>query len=399
MNNLEIYLRKIIEMGCNPSQYDNLIIYSNKLNKTVKETLLKLKSEYGIKDLTFMEYDYQKLYNLFRTNPKKEEIEKMVIQYPKINDSSKTKLIYDSQMNLDEYYMKILDVFDYSFGLYKNKDIEKNAEYYNLFDNRQNIIAVALPHENFAKRLLGSSDRFDELCSIFNQVIPSSNQYQEEVKKLKEIRKYLTMLKIKNLYFHTDVGTDFKISLTKHSIWLSEPECKNNQEFFFNFPSYEIYTSPNCYSAEGNVVLTKPSSLYGQRIENVNLEFVKGKCVKVDCDNNNFANIIMDKENNMYRIGEIALVSKDTPLAKLNRFFDLILFDENAGCHLALGDSIRECVNIPDDIINKKGLRYFRYNESSFHQDLIFGNDSINVEASTSNKQKVLLLENGLWKF
>lgn len=72
--------------------------------------------------------------------------------------------------------------------------------------------------------------------------------------------------------------------------------------------------------------------------------------------------------------------------------------DENSGCHLALGNSIDKCIDLPESILNEgKKMDYVFYN-SSHHQDLVFGDDSVTVEAETSNSGKKLLLENGRWK-
>lgn len=100
----------------------------------------------------------------------------------------------------------------------------------------------------------------------------------------------------------------------------------------------------------------------------------------------------------MNRIGEIALVSQSSPLAKSGEFYDSVLFDENTGCHFALGNSIDECIGIEKEKLKEKGAKYYRYNTSEYHTDLVFGDDSISVEAETKGKKKVLLMENGIWK-
>ena len=72
--------------------------------------------------------------------------------------------------------------------------------------------------------------------------------------------------------------------------------------------------------------------------------------------------------------------------------------DENTACHFALGDSIGDCIGISEVKLAAKGPRYYRYYTSDYHEDIVFGNDSIVVEAETKQKQKVLLIEKGEWK-
>ena len=105
----------------------------------------------------------------------------------------------------------------------------------------------------------------------------------------------------------------------------------------------------------------------------------------------------MNNENELNRIGEIALVSNDTPLARINQNFNSLLLDENVGCHLALGNSFQENIKISKEVLKAKGKKHYNYNESLYHQDLIFGDDSIIVEAKTKNK-KLLLLKDGKWQ-
>ena len=100
----------------------------------------------------------------------------------------------------------------------------------------------------------------------------------------------------------------------------------------------------------------------------------------------------------MNRIGEIALVSQTSPLASSGEFYDSILLDENTGCHFALGNYIDDCVEIEKEKIKEKGARYYRYNTSKYHTDLVFGDDSISVEAETKGKKKVLIMEKGKWR-
>ena len=55
-------------------------------------------------------------------------------------------------------------------------------------------------------------------------------------------------------------------------------------------------------------------------------------------------NIIeLDEESSM--LGEVALVDINSKISKTNILFYETLYDENASCHLALGDGFPECIN------------------------------------------------------
>ena len=395
---IEEYLRKLLSICYNTSEYDNIVIYSkNKLND-VTNVFLNIKNDYNIDQLVFFDYDYEKLYNFFESNPTNEEIKEYVTRYPKLNDFNKTKFLYIFYDDHSGIYAKLLTKYKNEFNLYNEYNFKINKDYWDLLNNRKCVTGIVLPDIYWTERLFGSKEKISDLWKLINKTISSTSEYIKEIERMKEIKKYLQMSKINNLYFYTNLGTDFRIKLSKHSIWLSEPEMDNGKEFFYNFPSYEIYTSPNCYSAEGKMVISKPSNFYGEQINEAELQFSRGSCIKCDSDNETWNNMIMCKSNNLYRIGEIALVSKDTPIAKLNQTFYSTLLDENAGCHFALGNSIRECINLPEKIFDKNRLRYFAFNKSDYHQDLVIGDNSITVEAEKKKKKKILLLENGNWK-
>ena len=394
---IERYIRKILEIGCNIQNNDNLIVYSQSDISDFEEILLKIKDEYKINQVIFIRNNYEKIYNFLKNNPSEEDIQKFIIKYPMIQEKDKVKIISVMDDDHSGYYYKLCYEIYNLYEKYCQYDSKTNKELYDLFDNCVTTVIIC-PTNSWAKSLFGSDNQKDKLWNLVDKCMPKTQQLKEEIKRLKEIKNYLNKVSISQLYFYTNIGTDFRIGLSKYSKWVSEPEIKNGIEYFFNFPSYEIFTSPDYNSAEGKVVITKPSCLYGKQIKSAELQFLKGKCISCESDNKNWDGTVLNHKNDLYRIGEIALVSKDTPLAKMNRTFNSLLLDENTGCHLALGHALLECVNMPEDILLQKGLKHYNFNASAYHQDLVFGDDSITVEAKTKDKRKILLMENGIWK-
>lgn len=395
--NIELYIRKILEIGCNIQNGDNLIVCSEIDITEFEEVLLQIKDEYKINQIIFVEKNNEAIYKFLKTNPCDEDIQKFIIKYPMIEQKHKIKVINIIDDDHSGYYYKLsYEIYDL-YKKYCRYNSEINKELYSMLENAITTI-INCSTNGWAESLFGSDNKKDELWNLLNECVPDVSQLKEEIRRLKQIREYLNKENISQLYFYTNLGTDFKIGLTKHSKWVSQPVIKKGIEYFYNFPSYEIFTSPDYNSAEGKVVVTKPSCLYGQQINGAELQFSKGKCISATSDNEVWDSMVLYSENGLYRIGEIALISKDTPLARLNRTFNSLLLDENTGCHLALGNALTECVKIPEDIILQKGLKHYNFNSSAYHQDLVFGNDSITVEAKTKDKRKVLLIENGIWK-
>lgn len=394
---IERYVRNVLEIGCNIQENDNLYVQSHTDISDFKEVLLKLKDEYKINQVIFYDLNYEKIYNFLKNNPSDEEIGKFVVKCPIVEQKDRVKVISITDDDHTSYYNKLCyEIWDL-YKKYCDYNNKVNKELYDLF--KISIITVInCPTDSWAEELFGVNGKKDELWNLFDKCVPDVSKLKDEIKILKRIKEYLNKESISQLYFYTNSGTDFKIGLSKYSIWVSEPEINNGIEYFYNFPSYEIFTSPDYNSAEGKVIVTRPSSLYGEKITSAKLQFVNGKCISCESDNKDWNHMILNRENNLCRIGEIALVSKNTPLAKMNRIFNSLLLDENAGCHLALGYALPECIKIPNDINLEKGLKHYNFNDSAYHHDVVFGDESITVEAKTKEKRKILLMENGIWK-
>lgn len=391
----KIYLRRILDASLNNRDYSTVVFRASFCLDEIKDIMEELKGEYHIHNVIFIDFDNEKIKSFYNSNPTDKEIERFIPKFPK--PIGNMKIIYFNNAITDfsnNYYS------DYSVKYYKHLE-EYNKE---VFDRIKNLSSsdktvTSCPNKDWAEGLLGSQDQLDELWMKISKTLLSPDEAKREIEKRIEQKKELNRMGIRNLCFHTDLGTDFRISLNPHSIWVCEPNDTEGIFNFFNYPSYEIYTSPNCYSAEGKIVLSKKSRFYYDIVvKNAIFEFSKGRLISSKSNSEEFDSIILNKTNKMNRIGEIALVSQFSPLAKSGEFYDSVILDENTGCHFALGYSIDDCIGVEKEKLEEKGARYYRYNTSNYHTDLVFGDDSISVEAETKCKKKVLLMEKGTWK-
>ena len=128
-------------------------------------------------------------------------------------------------------------------------------------------------------------------------------------------------------------GTDLRMRV-KGRKWIS---CHGTE----NFPDGEIYTSPIEDTAEGVINFNYPATYMGRQVENVWLEFKKGKAVSESADKDlDFLKAMLNTDRQARRIGEIAIGTNYS----IKRFTGNTLFDEKIGgtCHLAVGASIPE---------------------------------------------------------
>ena len=102
--------------------------------------------------------------------------------------------------------------------------------------------------------------------------------------------------------------------------------------------------------------------------------------------------IIESDENSCY-LGEVALVNYDSPISNTKLVFKTTLIDENASCHLALGDGFSDCIkdglSMNRDELLEKGI-----NRSKQHVDFMIGTSDLEIEAET-NSGIISIFKNG----
>jgi len=161
--------------------------------------------------------------------------------------------------------------------------------------------------------------------------------YKEQARLIKIMNRF------KKLHIQGE-GTDLKLSV-KNRKWIN---CAGEK----NFPDGEIFTSPVENSAEGFITFSFPAVYMGREVENVRLEFKKGKVVKESANKNlDFLTQMLNTDRGARFLGEVAIGTN----YEIKRFSRNILFDEKIGgtCHLALGASIPEAKGT-----NKSGIHW-----------------------------------------
>ena len=203
---------------------------------------------------------------------------------------------------------------------------------------------------------------------------------KDKIAKSKKRAEKLNNLHLKTLKYQNSLGTDFTIDLPENYLFHNaELKLQDQRVVYVNIPSEEIYTSPSKFSAQGIVYASKPLIYNGQLIEDFYLEFKDGKVVDYHAKKGQKAleNIINFDENSCY-LGEVALVDMNSKIAATNLLFYTTLFDENASCHLALGQAFSDCIlngeNMPLEKLESCGL-----NQSKAHVDFMIGTKDLKI--------------------
>lgn len=244
---------------------------------------------------------------------------------------------------------------------------------------------------NWAKKVLPNSN--DPVNDMWNLVLKMTlcdkedpiKAWDEKIEKNKEIVDKLNNLKIKTLHYKNKLGTDFKISFNDN-IWCgASTKTKDNRDIIVNMPTEEVFTTPNKYTANGIVYSSKPLVYNSSLISDFFIQFKDGKVVNYDAKiGKDILKSIIETENGNF-LGEVALVDKNSPINQSNILFYETLYDENASCHLALGDGFPECIK-SDKTNEELGV-----NESKTHVDFMIGTNDLEIIAETETDKKIIM--------
>jgi aminopeptidase len=158
-----------------------------------------------------------------------------------------------------------------------------------------------------------------------------------------------------------------------------------------NIPTEEVYTTPDPQRTEGFVAATKPLDVAGSLVTGLRIRFDRGRAVEIDADTN--AEALRGRcavDDGASRLGEVALVDRESRIGKLGRTFFTTLLDENAASHLALGDAYSSPIADEADVP--------RINASDVHIDFMIGSDDVAVTGTTKSGAQVPILRGGSWQ-
>lgn len=262
---------------------------------------------------------------------------------------------------------------------------------------------AAVPTEAWAREVFPASStpledlwhKILEVCAIDKE--DPESIWNEKNQKLLVRSQKLTDCHFKKLKYTNSLGTDFTIELPDNAIWCSGyEELASGKKVLVNYPTEEVFTSPNCKSANGIVYAAKPLSYQDNMIRNFWIKFENG--VAVDCHaeegEETLRNIISSCENSNM-LGEVALVPYDSSISNSNVIFYETLFDENAACHLALGDSFPECIVNGTNLSKEELFNKYNLNNCTNHVDFMIGNKDTNIMGITATGEEIPIFENG----
>ena len=200
------------------------------------------------------------------------------------------------------------------------------------------------------------------------------------------------------LHYTSSNGTDFVVGLPKGHLWEGgAARTTSGVSFFPNIPTEEVFTSPDRMRADGRVVSALPLVHNGSIVRDFWFEFRDGAVVDFGAEQGTeVLKGILDTDENARRLGEVALISKNTPIRQTGLLFYDTLYDENASCHLALGTGFPECLEGGVDMSPEQLIEH-GVNHSHIHVDFMIGADDLSIRGITADGEEVDVFVNGQW--
>jgi aminopeptidase len=196
----------------------------------------------------------------------------------------------------------------------------------------------------------------------------------------------------------TGPGTDLTVGLADEHEWMGGAStAKNGITCNPNIPTEEVFTTPHALRVSGHVSSTKPLSYQGTLIDNISVRFEEGRIIEAKASRGeDVLKKVLDTDAGSRRLGEVALVPHSSPISKSGLLFFNTLFDENAACHIALGQCYSKCfVNgaklTPEEIAARGG------NKSLIHIDWMIGSGQIGIDGVHSDGRTVPVMRQGEW--
>ena len=271
------------------------------------------------------------------------------------------------------------------------------------FDVNWNIIAW--PGILWAKRIFPQMSDDDAQTALANAIFKASRvtdsnpmeAWNIHNSNLRQRTSWLNQRDFSALHFYGE-GTDLIVGLADEHEWMGGASLARNGVMCNpNIPSEEVFTTPHNLKVNGYVRSTKPLSYQGTLIEDIAVTFKDGVIIEASAAKGEEVFIkLLDTDEGARRLGEVALVPHGSPISQTNLLFYNTLFDENAACHIALGQCYSKCFKNGGELTNEAIIKRGG-NSSMIHVDWMIGSNSMNIDGLNKSGNITPVFRNGEW--
>lgn len=263
---------------------------------------------------------------------------------------------------------------------------------------------VSVPTLAWAKQVFPHAENPEEALSQAIEItmrLDTENptlEWEKHIDTLERRAKFLNDKNFEYIRFKNNKGTDLRVGLAIDHQWISAKEkAQDGIHFVANMPTEEVFTAPHREKVDGVLVSALPLCENGQIIDDFTIKFKNGKIVDFSAKKGyETLKHLIETDSGTYRLGEIALIGKNSPVAKCNVLFYNTLFDENASCHLAIGKGYPTTIKNGESYTIKE-LKEKGLNDSTEHIDFMIGTSDMSVIGVEKDGKESVLFKDGEW--
>ena len=258
----------------------------------------------------------------------------------------------------------------------------------NFMEDRVTWLVCSLPTKAWAQKIypnVAANEAVAKLWEVMLTIMRIDQEnpvqaWRDHLARLEHRAKFLNEKRVKKLQYRA-TGTDLTIELPDGHIWMAAgSQNAKGAHFVANLPTEEVYTLPKRDGIDGTVRSTKPLVYNGIVIEGIELKFERGRIVSYQASAGYEAlKELIETDEGSHFLGEVALVPVNSPIAESNTLFYNTLFDENASCHLAIGQAYPTCLQGGVAMSAEERLAAGA-NDSITHEDFMVGSDDMDID-------------------
>jgi aminopeptidase len=404
-NSLEKYAELIVHTGLNLQAGEKLMIRANAEGLELVRKVAKAAYQAGVVDVKLLFQDDQLSLTRYLHAP-----DSAFETYPEY------EVEYTEALYKDGYQILVLSGVDPE--LLKTADPKristfqktagiatKRIQHYTM-ENKNKWCVVGAATNGWAKSAFPDLPAEEAKARLWQNIFKATRVDQEDPvaawqahdEELKRHMDFLNEAKFEKIVFEGP-GTDLVVGLAEGNRWDGgSGKSQAGVSFFPNMPTEEIFSMPHADKVNGKITATLPLSLRGQLVDKFWFKFEDGKVTDFDAaQGKEILQGLLDTDEGARRLGEIALVAHHSPISQTGVLFKNTLFDENASCHLALGqaysDTMQGATGRTEEENRKLGM-----NDSMIHTDFMVGSDQVTVTGIRRDGSQVVLLKDGDWQ-
>ncbi|MBE9605545.1 aminopeptidase [Acetobacteraceae bacterium H6797] len=271
------------------------------------------------------------------------------------------------------------------------------------FDINWTIVSAATPA--WAKAVFPDLAEEEAVAKLWDAIFAASRvdtpdpiaAWKQHDETLHSRATYLNTRRYSALHFKGP-GTDLKVGLADDHEWAGGATvAKNGVQCNANIPTEEVFTTPHKDRVEGFVSSTKPLSYQGTLIQDIKVRFEAGRIAEADARTGaDVLKRVLETDEGAARLGEVSIVTHSSPISASGLLFYNTLYDENAACHIALGQCYQKCfingASLTEEEVTAKGG-----NKSLIHIDWMIGSGRIDVDGLLPDGTAEPVLRQGEW--